>query len=272
MNQRIAIAVSPTGARKTRQDHPNLPLTPEQIAREAARCLEAGACLLHLHVRRPDSSHSLDVDDYRAAMLAVQRAVGDRMLIQITTEAMGKYTPAQQMQVVRSLRPEAVSVALRELFCEEAAVATSAEFFAWMHQEHIIPQLILYSANEVRDYLELRKRGAIPDDRHWVLFVLGSYSAERPATAADLLPFVNCWMGESAIPWAVCAFGQNEAACVTAALTLGGHARVGFENNVFLPGGSSASYNHELVAVVSETAQGLGFARADADTLRDWFQ
>jgi 3-keto-5-aminohexanoate cleavage enzyme len=272
VNRPFAVAVSPTGARKTRADHPNLPLTPDEIAREASRCLEAGACMIHLHVRRPNLSHSLEVDDYRAAIQAVQRAVGDHMVIQITTEAVGKYVPAQQINVVKSLKPEAVSMALREIIQGENGVSTSAAFFAWMYQEQIIPQFILYSADEVRDYFELCKRGVIPNGRHWVLFVLGRYTVERTSTAADLLPFIDLWMGESTLPWAVCAFGQNEAACVTAALTLGGHARVGFENNVFLPDGSMASDNHELVAVVSRTAQMLGFPLADADTLRDWFR
>jgi 3-keto-5-aminohexanoate cleavage enzyme len=270
MNKPFAITVSPTGARKTRSDHPNIPLTPAEIADASARCLDAGACMLHLHVRKPDFSHSLEVADYRVAMDAVRQVVGNRLVIQITTEAMRQYSPAQQINVVKSLRPEAVSLALREIVHSENDLSLAAAFFTWMFQEHVIPQFILYSTEDVRNYLDLRIRGVIPEGRHWLLFVLGQYNGNQISKPVDLLPFLD-YMKDLADPWTVCAFGQNESVCITAALTLGGHARVGFENNHFLPDGSIASGNHELVAVAAQVAHLLGVPLADADILRGWF-
>ncbi len=84
----FATGVSPTGARRTRADHPNIPLSPDEIAVAAQQCLEAGACLLHLHVRKADLSHSLEVEDYRVALGALRRTVGQRMVIQVPTEAL----------------------------------------------------------------------------------------------------------------------------------------------------------------------------------------
>ncbi len=271
MKAPFAIAVSPTGARRTRADHPNIPITPDEIAREAVRCLEAGACMLHLHVRKSDLRHSLEVEDYRVAMDAVGRVVGNRLVTQITTEAVGQYLPAQQIETVKLLKPEAASMALREIIRDESDVSIAATFFAWMHREHVIPQFILYTPDDITHYFELRNRGVIPDHRHWVLFVLGRYGAGQQSKPKDLLSFLNLWT-DTTIPWAVCAFGQNEAACATAALMLGGHARVGFENNLFLPNGSIASNNGELVTVIAQVAQTLGYPLADADTLREWFK
>ncbi len=171
---------------------------------------------------------------------------------------------------MKARRPEAASVALREIIRSEKDVLAAEAFLAWMYREHVAAQLILYSAAEVEQYLALRKRGAIPESRHWALFVLGTHGGTGAAKPADLLPFVRSWNG-TASRWAVCAFGANEAACATTALTLGGHARVGFENNLLLPDGLRASSNEELVAVAAQAARLLGYPLADADTLRDWF-
>ena len=75
------------------------------------------------------------------------------------------------------------------------------------------------------------KQGLIPFDRLAVLYVLGRYSLTRTGLPRDLLPFLAPDMPRFA-SWSVCAYGRRETACVTAAALLGGHARVGFENNV----------------------------------------
>src|SRR5689334_12670119 len=118
---RVAIAVAPNGGRRTKADHPAIPLTPAELARTAAECLDAGAAMIHVHVRRPDGRHLLDADTYRQATSAIRAEVGDRLVIQITTEALGIYNPAEQIAVLKAVRPEAASLALRELAPDEAA-------------------------------------------------------------------------------------------------------------------------------------------------------
>ena len=109
------IMSAPNGARRNHADHPALPLTPRALAGEAERLLDAGASALHLHVRDHTGQHSLSPTHYRAAMTAIRAAVGEALVLQITTEAVGRYSPQEQMAVVDELRPEAVSLALREL-------------------------------------------------------------------------------------------------------------------------------------------------------------
>jgi len=83
--------------------------------------MEAGATLIHLHVRDNDGKHTLDASYYKKAIKAIRRAVGRDMVIQVTSEAVGIYTPDQQMNMVRELRPEAVSLAIRELIPDNLA-------------------------------------------------------------------------------------------------------------------------------------------------------
>lgn len=262
----LILAVAPNGARKTKADHPALPMSPAEIARCAAECAEAGAAMIHLHVRDRDGGHTLDAEAYRAAIGAVRRETGGRMVIQATTEAVGLYRPEEQMAMVREVRPEAVSLALREIVPDGAHERPAAEFLAWLRAEGIAPQFILYSAEDVARFDDLVARGVVPEGRHFVLFVLGRYTPGQRSTPADLLPFLGANAAGHA--WAVCAFGPRETACAVSAAALGGHARVGFENNLVLPGGSIAPNNAALVAATAAGTAAIGRPLADAPTAR----
>jgi uncharacterized protein (DUF849 family) len=263
----VAIAVAPNGGRKTKADHPALPITPAELAATATECLEAGTAMIHVHVRKPDGSHLLDADAYRAATAAIREAVGDQLVIQITSEALGIYTPEEQMRVVRETRPEAVSLALREYLGVGDDGKAFADFLAWLAREKVMPQIILYDAEDARRLDALRGKGALPWDDVPVLYVLGRYTKTQQSAPADLLPFLV--PGEPRFgPWMVCAFGRDEAACVSTAALLGGHARVGFENNLLLPDGSTAASNADLVKAVTAIIGAAGRRTMTADELR----
>ncbi len=266
----LILTVAPNGARKTQADHPAVPITPAEIAATAAAAQAAGASMIHLHVRDADLKHSLDVGAYREATAAVRDAVGDKMVIQVTSEAVGIFTPQQQMAMVRDLQPEAVSLAIRELV-PEGGEDEAREFLAWMVGAGILPQYILYAAEDVGRFGKLQAEGVIPPGPAFLLFVLGRYTPGQRSVPNDLLPFlsaIEAWPEAARLPWAICAFGPKETACVTAAATLGGHARVGFENNLFLPSGAQARDNAELVAAGAAAAAAFGRPLADAATAR----
>ncbi|MBZ9672813.1 3-keto-5-aminohexanoate cleavage protein [Mesorhizobium sp. ES1-3] len=253
----VAIAVAPNGGRRSKADHPGLPMTPAELARTAAECLEAGAAMIHLHVRDRDGRHILDPDAYRAATAAIRQTVGNAMVVQITSEALGVYQPGRQMEVVRETRPEAVSLALRELVPDRDAEPVFASFLGWLKRERVLPQIILYDPGEALYLCDLQRRGMIPWDDIPVLFVLGRYTTSQQSAPTDLLPFLS-----PGIPafrsFMVCAFGRDEAACVSAGALLGGDARVGFENNLLLPDGSTAPTNAFLVDTVARMLRGFG--------------
>lgn len=258
----VIVAVAPNGARRGKRDHPAMPLTVEEIASAAAACCEAGASLLHLHVRDERGEHTLDAELYRAATDAVRAAVGDRMIVQITTEAAGRFTLEEQMAAVRAVRPEAVSLALRELIPDRQHELPAALFLEWAFKSGIVPQYILYTPEEVERFADLRRRGIIPGLLPFVLFVLGRYADGRAGTPAELDAFL------AALPdnteWAVCAFGPQEHACALRAAELGGHVRVGFENNIVLADGTLAPDNAALVRQFAADLVRTGRPLADA--------
>lgn len=261
----VGIMVAPNGARRTKQDHRALPMTPAEIARTAAACHEAGAAAIHVHVRDARGRHVLDADLYREATAAIRREVGQGLVVQATTEAVGRYSAAEQMALVRDLRPEAVSMAVRELVPEDGE-QEAAGFLAWLARESIAAQFILYSAEDLAWFLDLRRRGVVPEPLDDVLYVLGRHTEDQQSAPRDLVPFLAADGGRH--PWTVCAFGRREHACAVTAAAMGGHIRVGFENNLHLKDGTTAPDNAALVADVAAAVRALGRPLADAAAMR----
>lgn len=263
----VSITNAPNGGRRGKADHPALPETPAELAKTAAEVLAAGAAMLHLHVRDRDGRHLLDADAYTQAIAAIKVATGDRLALQITTEALGLYAPAEQMAVTKSVRPEAVSLALRELAPDAAAEADFADFLLWLKRETIAPQVILYTPEEAVRLAAMRKKGMIPWRDVPVLYVLGRYSPGQLSDPRDLLAFLAPDAPHFE-HWTTCAFGRHEAAAVTAGALLGGHIRVGFENNLQLPDGTRAANNAALVGAAADILQACGVKLLSAQELR----
>lgn len=266
----VILAVAPNGARRNRADHPAVPMTPPEIAEAAAGAAEEGASMLHLHVRDAAGSHTLDPAAYQAAIAAVRSRVGGDLVVQATTEAVGRYSAAEQMAMVRAVRPEGVSLALRELAPDQRSEPALADFLRWLRAEAIVPQFILYSPTDMQRFLALRNRGLIEGFRHFLMFVLGRYGGTgangMAAAPKDLLPFLSLLPPKDI--WMTCAFGQAETNCLVTAAALGGHARVGFENNLLNADGAVAHDNKERVNVIREGIERLGWRPATAGELR----
>lgn len=260
------LACAPNGARHRKAEHPGIPLTTGEIADSAAEIAEAGAAMLHLHVRDEAGNHSLDAGRYREAIAEIRGRLGDRLLIQITTEAVGHYQPDEQMRCVRQVVPEAVSLALREIVPASGDTSAARNFYRWIEEAGVFPQHILYSPTELDRFEKLRAQGMFGDRTPFVLLVLGHYEREKKSRPADLLAFFQKLPAE--ITWMVCAFGREEAAVAALAASLGGHARIGFENNIHLPDGSIAASNGELLRPTATVARSIGRPLMSVEQLR----
>ena len=236
---------APNGARKTQADHPALPISPAELADCAESILQAGASIMHVHVRDDDGRHSLDVDRYRMATDAIRDRVGDQLVLQVTTEACGIYKAPEQIAMVRTLKPEAVSLALKELCPTDADAPIASDFFSWLQAEDVMAQYILYTPEEVERFVSLRGQGVIPDKNPFVLFVLGRYSEDLTGDPDELEGFASALDDDT--EWAICCFGRTEQRATSLAAVNQGHARVGFENNLLLPDGTRAEDNAALV-------------------------
>jgi len=270
MGTPLIIAVAPNGARKTKADHPALPILPAEISEVAMQCADAGASMLHLHVRDEEEHHSLDPERYKQALTAIGETLGRRLICQITTEAVGRYTPAEQISCVHDVQPDAASVAMKEMVVE-GSEDRAQSFYGQAAEAGIHIQHILYSGEELERFLALCETGIIPGRGHCVLFVLGRYSAGQVSAPDDLDPFLDV-LARAPVglitSWFVCAFGAREADCMTHAMEQGGHVRVGFENNLLLADGSQAPDNAALVSQIVDAAREIERPVASVDQAR----
>ncbi len=247
------LMVAPNGARLTRRDHPAVPLTVAELAQTARACAEVGASSMHLHVRDEAGQHTLDPDLYAEAIAAVTKA--SPIAVQISTEAVGRFDVATQIDCIARVGAPDVSIALREMAREPARMAEAYETAARVGSD---VQHILYSADDVRALFEAYDAGTIPDGLNRALFVLGRYSENLTATPEALDPFLAA-LGDHELSWSVCAFGRHEQTCLLAALRQGGNVRIGFENNTLAPDGTPFRDNAEAVASLVEAAAREGF-------------
>lgn len=265
MTRDVMIMVAPNGARKTRLDHATLPISIEDTVSEAEKCFAAGASALHAHVRGANDEHVLDAGLYRE-LIAEMTARVPAMLTQVTSEAVGIYTPEEQVACIQSVVPQMASMCLREISSNFENPGYAQQFFAWCddHQVHI--QHIVFSAGEFQHFLDYRDRGVIPAGHRCVLFVLGRYNVNFQSDPNDLEPFLQHDLG--GLDWFTCAFGHREQECVMAAINAGGHARIGFENNLFLPNGETAANTAALVASLVEVMRESDQRPADSTSAR----
>jgi len=265
MTTPVIIMVAPNGARKTQADHPALPVSIDETVNEAVCCHAAGATVLHAHVRGKQNEHLLDVGLYRE-LIAEMNQQAPEMLVQITTEAVGRYNIEQQVNCVQSLVPEMTSIALREITAGYAEPEFAQRFFTWATEAGVHIQHILFSADDLSHFVRYRQKGIIPESHCCVLFVLGRYAVDFQSTPADLTPFLQS--NNSELDWFTCAFGLQEQACVMAGIENGGHARVGFENNLHLPGGELADSTASLVDSLTSAIRSSGRVVADSTQTR----
>ncbi|WP_319532452.1 3-keto-5-aminohexanoate cleavage protein [uncultured Cohaesibacter sp.] len=244
------IMLAPNGARRTKADHPALPVTISETVEAARSAFEAGADGLHTHVRDEHQRHCLDAGLYRELLSELALVVPD-MFAQITTEAVGRYSPLEQRDLVRAIEPRAVSIGLREMTSEGDTPEVSA-FYHEQRDRGVAIQHILYDVADVDHLTDACASGLIPADGLQLLFVLGRYTTGQQSSPSDLDPFMSSLARleeklEIKADWSCCAFGQGETDCLLRAMALGGKVRIGFENNLFNQDGSLATSNTERV-------------------------
>lgn len=251
--------VAPNGARRTKADHPAIPLSIAETVATAKACFAEGAGAIHAHVRDKAGNHVLDAGLYRELIAEMDRLV-PQMLVQITTEAVGRYTPELQRRLVDEVAPKAVSVALREMLPDESEIRAAGQFYHRSADAGIAVQHILYEPEEITRLFHCVDHGIVPRGDLQLLFVLGRYAEGQQSRVTDLDPFLEAvteppgHIGK--LDWALCAFGTAETDCLVEAIRRGGKTRIGFENSLWNRDGSVAADNaervRELMSLVGE--------------------
>lgn len=252
---KLIITAALVGAELTRADHPDLPLTPEEIGRAAAQAREAGASIIHLHVRDEAGQPTQDIEVFGRAIEAI-RARCD-VIIQVSTGGAVGMTAEERLQPVY-LRPEMASLTTGSVnFGDDVFLNPPplVEHFARVMQEQgVKPEIEVFDVGMVAAALRLLRKGLISEPLHFDL-VMG-VPGGVPGTPKNLLHLVEGLpLGAT---WSVAGIGRTQTPMTTMAIIMGGHVRVGFEDNIYYTKGALADSNAQLVARVVRIAKELG--------------
>ncbi|MDR3605771.1 MAG: 3-keto-5-aminohexanoate cleavage protein [Oligoflexia bacterium] len=257
----VIITCAITGAETTREKQPSLPVTPEQQAQAAAECVKAGASIIHLHVREDDGKPSQRTERFEESIRLIRKAAPG-VIIQISTGgAVGESIENRARPL--SLKPEMASLNLGTMnFGEDVFMNHPRDIVALaarMQKNSVVPELEIYEAGMLESAFRLAKQGVLREPLHFqfVLGVSGGMSGD-PRNLVHLVTLLEAGAAGRPLHWGVAGVGRFQLPLAVQALVMGGHVRVGFEDNIFYQKGVLATSNAQLVERVARIAGELG--------------
>jgi 3-keto-5-aminohexanoate cleavage enzyme len=261
MSHPLIITCAITGAETTRDKQPNLPITPEEQAQASAECLAAGASIIHLHVRDEEGKPSQSLDRFKEAISAIRKKAPEAIIQISTGGAIGE--SIENRAAPLSLKPEMASLNLGTMnFGDDVFFNHPRDIVglaARMHQYSVMPELEIYETGMLESVFRLAKQGVLREPFHvqFVLGVPGGMSGE-PRNLVHLVDTLEAGLAGKPAHWGVAGVGRYQLPLAVQAITMGGHVRVGFEDNIFYKKGEIAKSNAQLVERVARVARELG--------------
>jgi uncharacterized protein (DUF849 family) len=267
MRDKVVITAALTGVLATRDQCPYIPYTPEEIAEEGRRAVEAGAAILHIHARQPNGLPAFDVETYRQIYEEVRKRTPD-VIVNFSTGAVG-LPREERIHHIRALKPDMAALNMGSMnyaiyspkakrfyhdFVFQNPFGDIQYFLEVMKEAGTLPEMEAFDCGHIHNATPFIDMGILrpPYVFSFVMGVMGGI----PATTENLVH-----QARSVPPgshWQVIGIGRRQWALVAVALTLGGHIRVGLEDNFYLPEGEMATSNGKLVEAAVRFARMLG--------------
>jgi len=264
----LIITVALVGAEVKKEQNPYLPITPEEIARDAIECYKLGARVAHIHVREEDGSPTSKIEYFQKVKELIEKEVP--MIIQFTTGGAVGMTEEERMKPLE-LKPHMATLNLGTMNFGNEVFYNPIDFIERlslrMKELNIKPELEVYDLGmlEVIEYL-LRK-GILEEPIH-VDFVLGTKWGAS-ATLDNLLFMINTLkMKGIKFSWSAAAVGKYQLPINVASIILNGHVRTGLEDNIYISKGILAT-NASLVERIVNLANILNRPIATIEQARE---
>jgi 3-keto-5-aminohexanoate cleavage enzyme len=266
---KVVISAALTGVLANRDQCPAIPYTPAEIAAEARRAYEEGAAIAHIHAREDDGSPSFRPERYQEITTAVRAACP--ILINLSTGAVGLSKEARIAHIPVA-RPEIAALNMGSMnyaiyssrrqqfvydFVFQNPFGEISYFLQVMQEAGVRPELECFDRGHIANCAPLIDQGLLqgPLQFSFIMGVLGGI----PATVPDLVNQAQAVQKELKDAfWQVVSIGIEQWRMVAGALALGGHVRVGLEDNFYLSAGQMARSNGELVAKAARMARDVG--------------
>ncbi|MBI3926710.1 MAG: 3-keto-5-aminohexanoate cleavage protein [Armatimonadetes bacterium] len=271
------ITAALTGVLATRDQCPAIPYTPEEIAREARRSVDAGASIVHVHARQNDGKPAFDVDSYRRIAGEIRKLCPD-VILNFSTGAVGldretRIAPVRQLQPdmaalnMGSMNYAIYSPAKKRFYHDhifENRFGDIRFYLEAMVEAGCRPEMECFDRGHIHNAEPLRDLGVLRPPLHFslVMGVLGGL----PASPRELVHQVDALPPGS--HWQVIGIGLEQWRLVATAVCLEGHVRVGLEDNFYLRPGHMAASNGELVEKAARLVGELGGEVASIEEAR----
>jgi 3-keto-5-aminohexanoate cleavage enzyme len=263
--EKLIITAALTGAEVTKEQQPNLPVTPDEIAEAAYECYKAGASIVHIHARDGEGNPTQDYDVYKEIKEKIEAKCN--IIVQPSTGGATWHTPDERLQPV-DLKPEMATLSCGTCnFGPEVFMNTEEymeKFAIKMLENGVKPEFEIFERGMIENAKRLLKKGLVKAPMHFD-FVLGVPGAS-PGNPEDLMYMADKLPEGST--WTVAGVGRFETPLSMLAIILGGHVRVGFEDNIFYSKGVLAKTNAELVERIVRISKEVGREVATADEAR----
>ena len=266
--EKLIITAATTGSRITREMTPYVPITPEEIVQSAYECWEAGAAIVHIHVRDPDTGlGTQDVEVFRQVVEPLREKTD--LILNLTTSGIpGINLPIEQRLAPLDLKPEMAPIDAGSINLGGSVFINGPDFLeraaAKMRETGVKPELEIFDLGMIVTCIRMRDEGKLAEPLHFQ-FVLGTPWG-APATPKALIHLHEHMPQNST--WSIIGIGKAQLPMSILALTMGGHIRVGLEDNLYYSRGVLAKTNAQFVERIVRIAREYGREVASPDEAR----
>jgi 3-keto-5-aminohexanoate cleavage enzyme len=266
--EKLIITAAITGSRISRETAPYIPITPEEIIQSAVECREAGAAMVHIHVRDPQTGlGTQDVELFKQVVDALRDRT-DLILCLTTSGIPGRNLPAEERLAPLTLKPEVASFDAGSINLGGSVFMNSPEFLEQaaekMRAAGVKPELEIFELGMLLTCLRMRDEGKLDQPLHFQLVLGTPWGA--PATPRSLIYLLD-YIPEDAT-WSVIGIGKGHLPMSLMAMVMGGHIRVGMEDNIYYSRGVLAKTNAQFVERIVRLAREYSREVATPDEAR----
>ncbi|MGV7931370.1 MAG: 3-keto-5-aminohexanoate cleavage protein [Spirochaetota bacterium] len=268
MNNRVIITAALSGAGTFKNNNPAVPYTPKEFADEAAKAYRAGAAMVHVHARQEDGWPTHEVEKIRAVHDAIKDKTPELIVNLTSAVGVGK-TAEQRITQIVEIKPEMASLNTNTMnfgtfnrkthelvfeFIFENTFAMFQDFGKAMENNKVKPEIEIYDIGGLDNFLQIAKQGFFSDPVN-INFVWGVAGGQkfRPESFASMV-----YNLPPNARFTACGVGLEEFPAIMQSCLMGGHMRVGLEDNVRMPNGELAKGSYELVELAVKAADVMG--------------
>lgn len=266
--KKTIITVATTGAWPTKKENPNVPMTPKEIAEDVYKCYKAGAAIAHLHMRDDEGKGTMDKEKFEETVKLIKEKCD--IIINCTTSGDLNATDETRQAHLKSIKPEMASYDCGSMNWMNSGLFINHPKFLeelghTMQKYGVKPEIEIFDAGMIYNALYYVKKGVLKDPIHYQ-FVLGA--AGGTAATVENLVYLKSLIPEGST-WSALGIGKGHIPIIMATLALGGHIRVGMEDNVIYAKNQLAESNAQFVERAARLIKENGTEVATPDDARE---